>query len=591
MKEDIIKTSEPKIGIGTSLYNAQLIIDAFARGIQNNNCLTSVPLALLAEADNHEQNLHEIVEALGRPPAKERDVELTSNSSSAQEEDNPLIPMEEIEDSVAKRFGDDCLNCDLPFQGFSLDDLLKSLLDSALDFISNLKNILNYSLPNYCHFVYLLSFLCIPDLIKLLALILGYIVRLISSIFIGTFTFQAFIMGIIGAIISAVLQFVMSMINVVLTPINCILEAISSVLDALPTEANLRKNLSQEELGLLGIKAEGDTQTYGDAVNGYKNKLNNTYGAGVPDSISDMFSGVKFNIQKAYDGVSDTIFELIGLKSYMECEPARNGTNVLDKVKDLFELIALANLIRAVIKKRSTNIAYDELCNSIYPDLYVSKDFNSSDPFTTDEIAQVIGDAFDSNASIINSEDGDLAILLEPSTGSDLNGTRLNLFSCSLNEFIRESHLQPIVEEAVSISKEYLRGDGLDPRSIAVKRVNLKNYKKANNDKVFLFSKSDKIANDILIAIDDILSFNVKDNTIIHNAIKDSLRLNPDLLPSNIATTNRSTNETSVNSASQLQSRINITSTLQASTLNTGKPIQLKCGSIKDLENILNIGD
>lgn len=440
------------LGVSEKVYYAQIIIDAYAKSLDADNCMTKVPQAIYSQAEIYEQTLVDALDALGQDKEHESEFSYTYTKP----EDLPVSEVittqqnsgrnQELVNSIKQRLNQECIPCGIPKLNVNLKDIFGNLLVNIKAFIDLINGILSRLTPSFCHFAYLLSFLCIPDLVKILALILARILQLITALSIGIFSIGAFIFAIIGAILRALVQFVMGILNIALSPLTCLLQSIEDALQKIPTEEVLRRQLSNEEYKLLYGK-EKPTEPSETPVDGYQDKLSGKF-ADIVGSVREEFQKVSQTLQNAGAGIDEAIQELFGLKNFMECEPQRN-TNVFQKIEALVDLIQIANLIRTLIAAKVKRSVIDELCRYQDP-------MSSTQPLTPMQLAVVIEDATGKVVEIIESDGNPVGLIVKPET--EENPDNLSIWSCNMAEFMRGSDLNNLIQEAVDIVTAELKG-------------------------------------------------------------------------------------------------------------------------------------
>jgi hypothetical protein len=280
----------------------------------------------------------------------------------------------------------------------------------------------------------------------------------------------------------------------------------------------------------------------------------------------------------------------------MSCEGDRNGPGIKDKIEDVVEIIQLINLVRAVIRQKSFNIALDGLCNA-NEDNQISPDKlrTEVEPFSSDDIATVLENAFGGMAQIIGSEGGDLGILLQNEGAPSPNA--LNMFNCELNDFVQNTQFDQVIEEGIVLAEENLIGEGLDPRTNLRPRTSEDNAQIDNNTQVLLYGRSASNYNsDIIDIINEVIAFNTEvaeTDLLTEDGIS---KLDPNTLPdqeldetgAGVLDTNIRTLDTNIRT---LDGNIISTSNNTIAGINpknANKAISLKCGTIEDLANSLN---
>ena len=584
----IPEATDKNVGVGVSMYHAQIVIDAFNNALKDNNCMSTFPVAMYVEAEQHINRAEDIGVASGGTidevnPGAVRPVienELTRGTTRT----TPQL-MHSLSNSVKNRYQNECIDCGWDdFPEFDIGDFFDDMLDDIKEFIENFLSLGDGFDTSMCHFIYLLSYVCIPDLIKLLALLLGYIMKLLTPINLGLGAIMAFIMGIIGTLIGMLMSYIMSVVSWAIGPIGCILRSLSEILASMPSADRFKSEFSGQQKQFLydvskgGINLDAGQSTILTPASNYLNGLNkNLYAA--TGQFGQFMYGVEQDIMSAVESILSTIAQFGGVFDWITCENSRSGLTIMEHIDAAMRITQLVNLIRAVIEQKGNLEAVQEMCNPTdsYP-TYLT----FSNGFSNDDIATVIENAFDVQAEII--QDGnDIGVLLTPRTkpaiSLDEPTKKIELFSCNMNDFIRDAHLDKIVETSVQFAENQLKGVGKVPSALNIPRRPIDGLTEAERARIILFADQGT-ETDLKEVIDEIITFNRKtqprrvnkpDNSKIYNAI-----------PAQINDTNNTNN---TNSKPQFKPFTSVNEGL-SNTIN--KPIQLKCGTIDNLRDSLN---
>lgn len=597
MEEFIPSATEADLGIGESLYHAEKVIDAFSRALSDNNCLSVIPTSIYTQAEDYIGRLEDAKESLGEE-GDQRATEI--NESEARKgkdpETNSTSLVRDLANSVRNSLEDECFDCGWDdFPEFDFTDIFGNIFSDIEAFLDRLDKIGDLD-ASICHLAYLLSYTCVPDLIKILAMLLAYLLKLLAKIFLGSFSISMLVMAIIGALIQALLEVVLTMTRWALGPVQCYIDTLTSIFDLLPTKDNIKENLTAEQQRLLEkITAKQFEAEERNPRDGYFNQL----GKGLDKDSEALVNKMKDSgtvAEKAAESIIASWGDITSLGDYMSCEDIRSGSGILDYAEDVMAVVSLCNLIRAVIEAKSIDSALDELCNP-RSDSGIDPTTEGK-PFTNDQIADVIESALGRQTEIVNSEDGDIAIIIKEDT--NLQPNRLDLYSCSMNDFIKGSHLDQIIEESVVFAEDVLIGEGKDPRTNLRERTPLDDVQLEKGADILVFGETSSSYNqEIIDIIDDVVSF--KRNKAETRAAADigDLKLDPNVLP-----------DAAINANSETVSGLG-TSTLGPTNTagvvgkvrGTGevgsaisgnivtKSLQLKCGTISNLEQSLSFID
>lgn len=439
------------------LYAAQKIVSFYGDSLQSEMCLVQVPISALLEAQEYIDKAAVYNDA-DKINGKSID-QLHKDLSDFNE--TPLAA------SIRRRANSNCFNCKLEFPKISGKLFKDDLINSISGFLSNGNNLLLHTshgiektLPNL---VLLLSFLCIPDLSKLLALLTARLMALIAGINIGNFNLAGFIMAIIGKILSKLFGFLNAMIEIGMSPILCIFEALKTFTDLVPKATTdivdfigKSANAGAIVANVVGAEKVGKTLSKWDSTTSSFKTMMNDVGTTLPkanpiDSISldEQFNKVEYYIQDSINGLSEQVQNMLGLKTYFECEAKRNGTSFSTQIEGVQNIIGLINLIKQIIKRKSDKIAYSEFTGSQTPVA----------DFTINDIAIVMSNTIDKEVLIATSDNNDVGIVIGQSSIPNIDN--LDIFKCNMIDFLDNSDYNQIISEAAHTSTTY--GDGLEP--------------------------------------------------------------------------------------------------------------------------------
>jgi len=498
-----------------TIFHAQKIIDFFGNSLRDNGCLSHIPATLYAEADHHIDKIEAITSAVNTPVAPV----------------SPAYANDPIRAAIRRAAGRDCLDCKPKMPLIQFEGMKGQVAFDAKDFIAKMKSIksggFSGSLPTLA---FLFGSFCIPDLIKLLSLLLASVIRLTFSLDITKFSFMALLTAILKRLLANLLTFSNMSVKLSLSPIMCILDALVQLNNSLVSDQSGDFGLSinkdgvsidnasqQERADRIAKRNENET--------GLNNKTDATIFLGTSvrstsitvknfHKVEAWRNGIKRKLpeQKDIDSITQTVSQvqdvinkgLIDMESYIgdifaigraiQCESERSTKKASDAIEAVIQYISLINLIRSVIKKKTRNIAQNVMGS---PELQ----YTGQDKFTYEDVAEVVGDISGKLSKVYNTDAGNTGILIStiPSnTGQDA----LSLYSCNINDFIKESHMDNIIEDAKIFAEDNLVGKGNPPSYFTDE------YVMVNGDEFIPFNINE---DDILSQVSDIFKFlNIK---------------------------------------------------------------------------------
>lgn len=587
-----IAATQNTLGANEKVYYAQQIVDAFNKSLEGNMCLSKIPIALNAQIGIYEQNLLDILDAVGTPITPATDITFTTPIDVTKfnnlefivtDDDTKLVGDPIFISNLKNRLKSQCIPCGANLPKLRIGDIFGDLLAQIKVFITSLENILGNLFPSYCHFLYFLSFLCIPDLVKILAMIIARILQLTSNLVIGTIAVNGFIMGILGTILGSLFDYVLNLLNFAVSPVTCLLDSLSQVLLKLPTKENIGRQLSEEEYKRLYGKDKTQSR---DPVDIYRQKLDNQY-QDILTLVHGEFEKAEDIIGEASDGIQQVFADLLGLKNYLQCENERTSSNITEKIVAIQELVQMANLIASLLRKKVTKATVDELCR--YKG--ISRTDNTTDPLSVSDIADVISEVTENVVSVIQDDNGrDVGIIITPSADRVLDN-QLSIYSCNIADFIRSNTLDQIITDVVPIAEAELldpNNNLNDPKSNAGgirPRVDIRNVNIADPNTI-IFDVNGDTANNfgIIDAINVIYGY---------NPLQDKNELNYYSVVQPKTNENKITIAARNDSFSAISSNIGDKQFIISNNVLSGSSIskntQIKCGSIENLKNNLEL--
>lgn len=438
---------------------AQLIVDHFSKALQENGCLIQVPVGLYIQFDDQYNRLVDYIE--GALNAGNID-----NDGNGDKLDDVVHPNGAINPkhlaaikSAIRKASNDCFACNIEKPKFDFSGIFGNLLKDITSSLDQFKNIGKFNKASVCQYAFFLSYLCLPDLLKLIALILAAIVKVTQNIQLPRLTVAVFINAILGAIIEALVKNISILARFALTPVLCILDSIDSIIDQLPTPENIR-NTSAEDLKKLGanekfMEGKYDTnlkkktqeirQQYTSRVNKYAEKAETN----TRKYVEEIMGPLQETINRSVESLNNSISELTGLLNHFSCEPARSGLTISQYLSNLSELMAMANLLRYIVRMKSGKSAIEKVCNAPSGQQNFGEDNDTSSidgNLSIGNIGSVIADTIGADIDLITDENGN-AIAVAIKDNNDENKDNLSFYSCNLDDFARSVTVPGLIEE------------------------------------------------------------------------------------------------------------------------------------------------
>lgn len=496
-----------------TLYHAQKIIDYFSGNLKTSGCLSSIPITLVAEADHIIDKINGIKDAVDNNTAG-------LNNNITKYQNDPIAA------AIRRASGNNCLDCRPTLPKIRFEGMKGQAYFEAVDFLNKIKSIgaasFSASLPSLA---FILSSFCIPDLIKLLSLLLASVIRLGFSLDVSKFSFMKLLTAILSKLLSHLLSFAHTSVQFSLSPIMCVLDALSQLNSSLTPLQSLNFNLSINQSGINindsdtlakakiieerdNLKKENtqDKVFLGTSIRSKSIDIANfnkieTLRNGIKsitpnqrevEQIKDSIDGIVESINKSLIDMESTILEIFNIGQSIQCESERSTRKASDSIESIVQWIQLINLIRSVIKKKTRTIAVGVVSNTDY----------QNNILTNQDIADILADTLDKTTVLVDTDPDNIGVLIIDNKNNITSSSPLSIYSCNINDFIESTHMDKIIEDAKTFAENNTVGKGNDPKYVASE------YIKVGNDNFLPFNLQNK---DILLQLNNIFNFlNIK---------------------------------------------------------------------------------
>lgn len=232
-KEDVSNTDE-------YLRYSQLIIQAFTKALDQNECTVKALVGIHTEIKDQKETLEDLWNitqtdsnkdgvGITKPVVDKEDEikEIVADPEKELDKDSVLY----IKDNLKSR----CIDCDYDFPkinfnnnlGYSFDKLKTSLqlYADAFDKITN---------PNFCQASTAFEFACLQDIIKLITLLLSVFSAILALRKISNISLNGFIKGVISGLLGMVVGSLRLQFDLSQTGLSCLINAISTIANNIP---------------------------------------------------------------------------------------------------------------------------------------------------------------------------------------------------------------------------------------------------------------------------------------------------------------------------------------------------------------------
>lgn len=445
--------------VGTSAYAmmyAQQIVDHFAKALEENGCLVQFPAALYVEFNDYENQLRDYINSA----IESEDYGTNSNyidkgnSNVSYTKENSSLTDEVIQSAI-RSVSDNCFNCKIEKPKFDFSGLFGSLMSDIEASLSQFENMFKYNKSSVCQYAHFLSYLCVPDLLKLIALILAALVRLMQNINLPRITIAIFIQGILSAIIQVLIKNIAILARFALTPVLCILDALDTIYNSLPTQENLRAAAGRD-IEALGLQEyvqgnSGIKENLKYVRDSYTSRVRNTEKT-VSDYVKNQMAPLENTINNAVQSLQNSVDELTGLLNHFQCEPGRSGVSVSQYLSNVSELMALANLLRYVIRFKSGKAAIEKVCNAQSSgENYGNNNITDAGDTVLDvsNIGSIIAGVIGSDIDLIVDDNREpIAVVIKDNTNNDQDDN-LSFWNCNIKDFTESINVPNIIKEII----------------------------------------------------------------------------------------------------------------------------------------------
>jgi len=439
------------------LYSAQLIADTFAESLKQNNCLLMLTAALhqeLNDAINDYKDLDKIATD-------------SNNNTNVERFDDTIL--DSIQEAV-QASKDRCYSCKLTMPVLDFDMNLDAVLGKLRGMLDTYVNIFKIGKLDLCQAAYAMSKSCLPDILKLIVLLITAYASIMMLKSIASISILAFIKGIISALLEKIFSSLKMTISIGSTNTQCIIEALREIADTLlPTEERILAQLDRDSKIALGQ----DEKT----LNGSSSAFANDYIGAVSDALSrsdselsridgfientekkinDIFKIIIGVFDEGMEELNAYIQNLLAFKSTFECEAKRSGTDIQDVIDKVNKLIQVLNLLSAVAMGIAKKDAREKICSS-------QKRIDAISDITVEDVQMkdIVEEYYGKEAEIVENPETGIQIIIYDKPKEPLL-PKIDLLNCSINDFI-DAHS---IDNIIKIAEDEVRNEVENPKTI-----------------------------------------------------------------------------------------------------------------------------
>ena len=479
--------ASPSIDVSFTLHNAQLIANTFSQTLENNNCLLMLAIGLHQDIASTIKDAEELIETVSDT---NNNLDPTVNNSTPAEQ-----VLESLQSAIEAE-KERCFNCklEMPKLNFNMD--LEGVLGNLKVQLNAYTSAFKFDKLDMCQASYALQDSCIPDLLKLITLLLTAYVSIMSLRKLSSISINAFIKGVLSTLLSKLLGSLKVTVNVGSTNISCLINALKEIALAVPTQQNIQARLNESEQLALGLIDANNQSTDSNILklqiaDNLSKSL--TDHANVLDEMEEYLDLAEKRLNEAFEIISNVvdnsikevskyIQSLLSFQTYFECETKRSGMDVLEAIQTINQLIQTINLLSSICLSIAKKSVREDACKTKDSINTLSKE-DISDLQTKD----IIEDYNQKVTEIIDSNENGLEVLIHDLIKEDAL-PKISLLDCSIDDFI-EAHTLPNI---INVAKRQVENEN-------------KSFTPTDTSQSYIFKKPSTSQREIINNIVDIL--------------------------------------------------------------------------------------
>ena len=425
----ILKAEGKKTGTNNSARDLSLIISEFSNTIAKYECESNIPITMWVELEENKNDLIRIINIVNDEGVDLGKYDPNNDVHSVIWSGNDSYPYQTEHGDYLSNTNISSNNCNFcnPLKvDFNLK-LQKPSIKANLELSVDIGNTMfSSNAPIVCSTALVMSQGCIPDLVRIIGMLLMALSAIISSVNLESLSLSSFISATLGAVLDISIKKGMFMFSVSVSKSECLSATIKEIMSYLPTSQSMNDRLDPELLKKFGLYNKNPT----NYVKMFE-ALDKSLTANGKDGIDRAFDGMSQMtsvIDDAIQHVNGWLEGLFGLSNYIPCERERSNSKPSTLIEQIMNLITMINTIRAIIDKKYQK----EQCGSVDTPAGISEDPTGSS-LTPDDVIDIINDIIDID-KIIKDNDGNTIAIILPSVG--LKTVYLDTFGCNLPHFM-----------------------------------------------------------------------------------------------------------------------------------------------------------
>ena len=421
----ILKAEGKKTSTNNSARDLSLIISEFSNTIAKYECESNIPITMWVELEENKNDLIRVINIINDEDVDLSKYDPNNDIHSAIWGGNDSYPYKtEYGDYISNTnvSSNNCNFCNPLKVDFNLK-LQKPSIKANLELSIDIGNMMfSSNAPIVCSTALVMSQGCIPDLVRIIGMLLMALSTIVSSVNLESLSLSSFISATLGAVLDISIKKGMFMFSVSVSKSECLSATIKEIMSYLPTSQSMNDRLDPELLKKFGLYNKNPTN-YVKMFEALDKSLTINGKDGI-DRAFDGMSQMTSVIDNAIQHVNDWLEGLFGLSNYIPCERERSNSKPSTLIEQIMNLITMINTIRAIIDKKYQK----EQCGSID-----TPQNSTGSPLTPDDVIDIINDIIDIDKIIKDNNGNTIAIIL-PSVG--LKTVYIDTFGCNLPHFM-----------------------------------------------------------------------------------------------------------------------------------------------------------
>ena len=420
-----LKAEDKKTSTNNSARDLSLIISEFSNTIAKYECESNIPITMWVELEENKNDLIRIINIVNDEDVDLSKYDPNNDIHSVIWSGNDSYPYRTEHGDYIRNTNISSNNCNFcnPLKvDFNLK-LQKPSIKANLELSIDIGNMMfSSNAPIVCSTALVMSQGCIPDLVRIIGMLLMALSTIISSVNLESLSLSSFISATLGAILDISIKKGMFMFSVSVSKSECLSATIKEIMSYLPTSQSMNDRLDPELLKKFGLYNKNPTN-YVKMFEALDRSLTVNGKEGI-DKAFDGMSQITSVIDNAIQHVNDWLEGLFGLSNYIPCERERSSSKPSTLIEQIMNLITIINTIRSIIDKKYQK----EQCGSIGTPVD-----GSNSALTPDDVIDIINDIIDID-KIIKDNDGNTIAIILPSVG--LKTVYIDTFGCNLPHFM-----------------------------------------------------------------------------------------------------------------------------------------------------------